>query len=86
MDASSQGGVAPLPAASASRGTKRPAQWSVDDVVAFIDLCELSHLQEKIRENGVDGELLLALSDAEMVDELGLTRLQVRKIRLRLPV
>ena len=54
-------------------------------MVDFLDSCELGHLKEAIRTNGVDGELLLSLTDSEMMEELGLTKLQVKKVRLRLP-
>ena len=40
---------------------------------------------DTIRTNGVDGELLVSLTDCEMIQELRLTKLQVKKIRLRLP-
>ena len=66
-------------------GCKRPLSWNVDDVVAFLDSCELGHLKEAIHTNGVDGELLLSLTDSEMMEELGFTKLQVKKVRLRLP-
>ena len=70
---------------SASRGAKRPRTWTVNDVVDFLQSCDFPHLGDMIRSNGVDGEVLVSLSDSEMKEELGLTKLQVRKIRLRLP-
>ena len=68
-----------------SRGSKRPRSWTVDDVVEFLGSCDLGHIADTIRVNGVDGELLVSLTDSEMMEELGLTKLQVKKIRLRLP-
>ena len=71
--------------AVSSRGSKRPRSWTVDDVVEFLGSCDLGHIADTIRTNGVDGELLASLTDCDMIEELGLTKLQVKKIRLRLP-
>ena len=54
-------------------------------MVEFLGSCDLGHIADTIRTNGVDGELLASLTDCDMIEELGLTKLQVKKIRLRLP-
>ena len=75
----------PSGASSSRLGAKRPREWSVGDVVHFLESCELGHLKDVFQKNGVDGGFLLTLSDKELVEELGLTNLQVKKIRVRLP-
>lgn len=75
----------PSAPSSSTAGRKRPREWSVEDVVAFLESCELGHVKDAFRDNGVDGGFLLCLSDDELMVDLGLTKLQVKKIRLRLP-
>ena len=60
--------------------------WSVSDVVVFLEDMGLGHKADAFRENGLDGAFLLKLSARDLEDELGLTRLQARKIMDRLPV
>ena len=64
---------------------KRSRNWSTDDLIDFLDSCKLGHLKAVFRDNGMDGEFLLSQSDMELIEELGLSKLQVKKIRLRLP-
>lgn len=58
--------------------------WRVEDVVRFLKELELGHLEQVFRLNGVDGRFLFSLSEAELVSELGLSRLQARKVKLSL--
>ena len=64
---------------------KRHASWRVDEVVEFLHEIELGHLEPIFRENGVDGRFLSELPEADLVQELGLTKLQARKLKSRLP-
>lgn len=64
---------------------KRHASWRVDKVVEFLHEIELGHLEPIFRENGVDGRFLSELLEADLVEELGLTKLQARKLKSRLP-
>lgn len=61
------------------------SNWSVNDVVQYLRSLELGHLEPAFRHNAVDGAFLVALSEEELVAELGLTRMQSKKILLRLP-
>ena len=58
--------------------------WTVDDVCKFITNLELGHVVAAFRENAVDGRMLASLSEADLVDELGLRPLQARKVKSRL--
>ena len=55
--------------------------WRVDEVVKFLWDLELGHLEGVFRQNGIDGRFLVALSADDLVSELGLTRLQARKVK-----
>lgn len=68
-----------------SPGAKRSKGWSVEDVCSYLERLELDHLTDKFRVNGVDGEFLADLSEQDLVQELGLTKLQARKVLTRLP-
>jgi hypothetical protein len=65
--------------------TKRHASWRVDRVVEFLHELELGHLEPAFRENGVDGRFLAELDEADLAQELGMTKLQARKLKSRLP-
>ena len=66
-------------------GKARCQAWSVDDVAEYLNRLSLGHVSDKFRENGVDGAYLLELDECDLVNELGLTKLQARKIKSRLP-
>ena len=57
--------------------------WSVEEVCSFLERLELGHVGDKFRENGVDGSFLAQLSVEDLVEELGLTKLQARKVITR---
>ena len=59
--------------------------WKVADVLQFLDRLELSHVAEKFKMNGIDGPFLQELSEGDLVSEIGLTKLQARKVLTRLP-
>ena len=61
------------------------AAWSVDDVVGYLRSLGLGHLEPGFTSNAVDGPMLVDLSEADLVCELGLSSLKARKIRSRLP-
>ena len=67
-----------------ARESQRQA-WSVDDVVAYLGRLGLGHLRVPLRASGVDGAFLDTLSEEDLVQELGLSRLQARKVMGRLP-
>ena len=54
------------------------------DVAEYIDSLELRHVRENFLQNGVDGPLLLSLTEPELIKELGLTSLQARKVLARM--
>ena len=57
----------------------------IEDVVRYLDGLGLGHVANKFRENAVDGDFLATLCEEDLVAELGLTRLQARKVLQRLP-
>jgi hypothetical protein len=84
-----RGGEAKRPLAERSGETPGPkakcAAWSVEHVLQYLDTLGLHHISEKFSHNGIDGLFLQALSEEDLVQELGLTKLQARKILSRLP-
>jgi len=61
-----------------------PASWTVDNCVEFLHTLSLGHLADQFRANGVDGEMLLALTEEELIGELGLQKLQAKKVMKRI--
>merc|ERR1712137_493043 len=59
--------------------------WSVDQVVLFVEGLGLGHIVEPFRENAIDGQMLVELSASDLCGELGLTKLQAKKVLARLP-
>lgn len=58
-----------------------PVDWSHDDVSAWARGLGLRELAAGLRKNGVDGQLLLSLSENDVRKDLGVSNdLQVRKI------
>ena len=52
---------------------------------AFIQGLEMpAAVVSAFRENAVDGDMLLSLSDADIEEELGMLKLQIRKLRREL--
>lgn len=63
---------------------KRFASWSVDEVVMYLDNLGLGHAAAAFRRDAIDGRMLAELCEEDFVGELGLTRLQARKVMDRL--
>ena len=61
------------------------ASWKVADVVFFLHQLELAHLGPIVKNEGVDGAMLLHLVKAGQLCELGLSKFQAQKIIDRLP-
>ena len=64
----------------------RPSSWPAGAfqlVIRWLGELGLGHLSERFREEGVDGEFLCELSEDELVSELGLSRLQSKKVQSR---
>jgi hypothetical protein len=59
---------------------KKPEEYSVDDVCVLFVSLELGHLAPKIRDNVVDGPLLLSLTETDFVNDLGLSGLQTKRV------
>jgi hypothetical protein len=64
----------------AKKEMKKPEEYSVDDVCVLFVSLELGHLTPKIRDNVVDGPLLLSLTEADFVNDLGLSGLQTKRV------
>jgi len=62
-----------------------PAEWSMEQVLQFLDFLGLGHTGDKFKENAVDGPMLAELSEEELCSELGLLKLQAKKLLSRLP-
>ena len=82
---------APMAAASSSEPSpplappeKAIADWSVADVVKYVKYLELSHLENLVVEQGVDGLTLLELEPSEL-EMMGMTKWQALKVKKRLP-
>ena len=63
---------------------RQAAEWTVDDVAVYIEGLGLGHIKDKLVENAIDGSFLLELSEADLISELGLTKLQTKKVLTRL--
>lgn len=59
-----------------------PVTWSTSKTAEFMKSLGFDSIVPAVLENGVDGPLLLQLTDEEMKSELGLKPLQIKKIRL----
>jgi len=73
------------PQFSAASPCGTASSWRVEEVLRYLESLELGHVGTKFKENGIDGQMLLDLSEEDLVTELGLTKLQARKVRQRLP-
>lgn len=70
---------APGPSGSTPDG-KRSGLVTVAAVGAWLETIGLNHLADDFQANGIDGAFLFELSEGEMVQDLGLTKLQARKV------
>ena len=71
--------------AEATTRTPLAAGWNVQDVVAFLHDIELGHLEPKILESAVDGQLLCSLDKDTLMECLEIPKLTALKIMQRLP-
>ena len=58
-----------------------PTFWSVDQVAALLESIKFSGAAAIALENQVDGKTLLGLSDDDLRDDLGLSNLQMKRLR-----
>ena len=75
----------PVLAGEAQRSKRQAEAWGVTEVLDYLDSLGLGHVKEKFLHDAVDGQFLSTLSEIDLVAELGLTRLQARKVLSRLP-
>lgn len=72
-------------AATVLRSREPVNRWTVEDVCTFVGgLSMPDGVIKSFRENAVDGDMLLGLSDSDIQEELGMLKLQVRKLRREL--
>jgi hypothetical protein len=64
--------------------TKHIKDWSVDEVADYLARLSLADAAVGVRTNCVDGKTLLDLTDKDLKEELGLTTLQVKRLRLEI--
>ena len=62
----------------------KPAAWTVDETVAFFQRLSFVGAASVVLEQGVDGKTMLALTDDELKEELGLRNLQVKRFHLEI--
>ncbi len=62
---------------------RNPTTWTVPDVLQYLDSIGLAHVKEAFEKNAVDGEMLVELSVEDLQTELGLTKLQAKKVKGR---
>ena len=63
------------------RSEKPVEQWSVGDVVAFLEDIGLGNLEKAFRENAATGADLLELSADDLERDLSLTHIQASSVR-----
>ena len=71
------GGPAHIPAGPA-------AQWSVEDMVAYVDGLSLGHLGPSLKGNGLDGHFFLQCTQADL-ESIGIGPLHWKKIMAYMP-
>ena len=81
----STGGAAPTADQLWRQKSVAPADWNTDDVEVWASGIGLDGLAAGLRRNGVDGQLLLALTEKDIRDDVGVeNELQIRKIEKEL--
>ena len=62
------------------------AQWSVQDVMEYLNCLELGHMNSVIIAQAIDGRMLVELVESDIdMQELGFSRFQTMKIKQRMP-
>lgn len=74
--------ASPADAVPAKRHIK---EWGVGAVQTYLQGLELGHLCDRFVDAGVDGLLLAELTEADLMQDLGCSKIQARKIQSRLP-
>eukprot|EP00529_Nitzschia_sp_RCC80_P033853 CAMPEP_0113485580 /NCGR_PEP_ID=MMETSP0014_2-20120614/24557_1 /TAXON_ID=2857 /ORGANISM="Nitzschia sp." /LENGTH=201 /DNA_ID=CAMNT_0000379231 /DNA_START=119 /DNA_END=724 /DNA_ORIENTATION=+ /assembly_acc=CAM_ASM_000159 len=59
--------------------SKSPSQYSQEEVAIFLNSIGLGSKIDGFKENGVDGGLLVTLTEDDLKNDLGLSNLQARK-------
>jgi hypothetical protein len=57
-----------------------PTSWSVEQLAVFLEGLSFVNAASVVRKNCVDGKTLLCLKEDELKDELGLSKLQVKRL------
>ena len=57
--------------------------WPVEQVVSWLGSMALGHVAPQFVANGVDGSFLSELTEEDLANELGLSKLQARKVSSR---
>jgi SAM domain (Sterile alpha motif) len=60
------------------------ASWSIEQVGIWLSALELSNLVPAFKANAVDGRDLLQITDEEMSEQLGMTPIQISKVKREL--
>ena len=55
--------------------------WTVDEVYDMVKSCGEKFKADSFRDEGIDGEVLLEMTDEEFQDDIGLTKLQTKRLR-----
>ena len=55
-------------------------EWSIDDVVSLLKENGLGHYAESFRANAINGRDLIDLTETDMTGDLGMTKLQAKKV------
>ncbi len=55
--------------------------WSIEKVESFLNGLELSSIVPAFKANAVDGQDLIQLTDEDMATDLGMTPLQIAKVK-----
>ena len=62
------------------------AQWSVQDVMEYLNFLELGHMNSVIIAQAIDGRMLVVLVESDIgMQELGFSRFQTMKDKQRMP-
>jgi len=57
--------------------------WKVADVVTYFETIELSHKIDIVRDLAMDGRMLVEAIEKNELEEMGFSKFQARKIKIR---
>ena len=67
-------------------GKEAVAQWSVQDVMEYLIVLELGHMNSIIIARAIDGRMLVEFGETDIaMQELGFSIFQTMKIKQRMP-